>query len=126
MIKESNAVPVTKEKATREYQEFPVYDGSLEANYVDGYVPVSYEAPHSSLVRSSTWIGMGLVLSSLAGFGMLLFGLGAQSVGSQDNWDMYTIIGAVLGFGLLIAGFGLIFFGRRNLREWRARTGRND
>ncbi|AKK04072.1 membrane protein [Corynebacterium epidermidicanis] len=110
----------------REYQEFPVYENSLEANYVDGYVPVSYEAPHSSLVRSITWIGMGLVLASLAGFGTLLFGLASNTVGSQSNWDMYAMIGAVLGVGMLVVGFAAIYVGRRNLREWRARTGRKD
>ncbi|MDU0479067.1 hypothetical protein QVA66_07420 [Staphylococcus chromogenes] len=115
-----------KNDIKREYQEFPVYEGTLEANYVDGYTPVSYEAPHSSLVRTSTWVGMGLVLSSLAGFGTLLFGLAANTVGSQSNWDVYAIIGAVLGAVLLIAGFGAIFMGRSNLRAWRARTGRKD
>lgn len=107
-------------------QDFPIFEGSIESNYVEGYVPVSYEAPHSSLVRSSTWIGMGLVLASLAGFGTLIFGLGSMTVGSQENWATYAIIGGVLGLALLIGGFAAIFAGRSNLRAWRARTGRND
>lgn len=107
-------------------QDFPVYEGTIEANYVEGYHPVSYEAPHSSLLRSSTWIGMGLVLASLAGFGILIFGFGAKAVGSQENWDLYAVVGGVLAVVFLVAGFGAIFAGRSELRKWRARTGRND
>lgn len=119
------AVSATGTKNT-DYQDFPVYEGTLEANYVEGYVPVSYEAPHSSLIRTSTWVGAGLVLTSLAGFGMLIFGLASKSVSSQENWDLYTIIGVIFASICLIGGFGGIFYGRRHLREWRARTGRND
>lgn len=107
-------------------QDFPVYEGGIEAGYVEGYKPSSYDAPHSSLLKSETWIGMGLLLASLAGFGILIFGLGAKSVGSQDNWDMYALIGGILATVLLIAGFAAIFYGRRDLRVWRTRTGRND
>lgn len=109
-----------------EYQDHPVYDqGGIEASYVEGYVPVSYEAPHSSLHKSITWIGMGLVLASLAGFGTLVFGLGAMSAGSQDNWDMYAMIGGVLAAVFLIGGFGAIAAGRKDVKAWRARTGLN-
>lgn len=107
-------------------QDFPVYEGTIESTYVDGYIPVSYEAPHSSLLKSSTWIGMGLVLASLAGFGILIFGLAANTVGSQENWDLYAIIGGVAAVVLLVAGFGAIATGRKDLKAWRARTGRND
>lgn len=107
-------------------QDFPVYEGSIESNYVEGYLPVSYEAPHSSLHKSATWVGMGLVLASLAGFGILIFGLASQTVGSQDNWDMYAMIGGVVAAVLLIGGFGAIAVGRKDVKAWRARTGRND
>lgn len=107
-------------------QDFPVYEGSIESTYVDGYVPVSYEAPHSSLHKSITWIGMGLVLASLAGFGILIFALGAKSVGSQESWDMYAMIGGLLALLFLVGGFGAIAAGRKDVKAWRARTGRND
>lgn len=110
----------------KEFQDFPVYAGTIESTYVDGYVPVSYEAPHSSLLKSATWIGMGLVLASLAGFGILIFGLASNTVGSQDNWDLYSMIGGVLAAVLLIGGFGAIAVGRKDVKAWRARTGRND
>ncbi|QGU02977.1 hypothetical protein CKALI_10630 [Corynebacterium kalinowskii] len=111
---------------SKELQDFPVYEGTIESTYVDGYIPVSYEAPHSSLLKSSTWIGMGMVLASLAGFGILIFAMGAKSVGSQENWDMYAIIGGVVGTIFLLGGFGAIAAGRKDLKAWRARTGRND
>lgn len=111
---------------SRALQDFRVYEGAIEENYVEGYTPVSYEAPHSSLHRSATWIGMGLVLASLAGFGILIFALGAHSVGTQDNWDLYALIGGVIAAVCLVGGFGGIFMGRSNLRAWRARTGRKD
>lgn len=107
-------------------QDFPVYEGGIEANYVDGYLPVSYEAPHSSLHKTSTWVGMGLLLASLAGFGILIFGMGANSVGSQENWDMYAIIGGIMAAVLVVGGFGAIAMGRKDVKAWRARTGRND
>lgn len=126
MNNDSNAIAVSRMGTKHEYQEFHVYDGSLESNYVDGYIPVSYEAPHSSLIRTSTWVGMGLVLTSLAGFGILIFGMASSTVGSQENWDMYAMIGAIIAAFLLIGGAAMIHSGRSSLRAWRARTGRND
>ena len=104
-------------------QSFPVFEG--EPHYVEGYHPSSLDAQHSSLLRSSTWIGMGLILSSLAGFGGLLFGLGSWSVGSQPNWAPMAIAGAVLAVVFLVGGFGMIHHGRRYYREYAARTGRH-
>lgn len=43
---------------------YPVFT-NLTDGYIDGYDPVSLYAPHSSLQRTSTWIGMGLILSPL-------------------------------------------------------------
>ncbi|ADK28037.1 hypothetical protein LJU02_01290 [Corynebacterium pseudotuberculosis] len=108
--------------ATQETAGYPVFEGRM--HYIDGYDPASLWAPHSSLQRTSTWVGMGAILVSLAGFGALIFGLGAASVGSQDAWATYVIIGAVLGFALLIGGFLLVHHGRRNYRQYRAETGR--
>ena len=47
----------------------------MERYYEDGFVPSSYDAPHSSLHRSITWVAMGSILSSLAFFGLAIYGL---------------------------------------------------
>lgn len=46
-----------------------------EEHFVDGYVPQSLNAEYSSLHRSITWIGMGLILASLPFWGTFVFGL---------------------------------------------------
>lgn len=46
-----------------------------EEHFVDGYVPQSMNAEYSSLHRSTTWLGMGLWLASLAVWGAFIFGL---------------------------------------------------
>ncbi|MCX7445310.1 hypothetical protein OS125_08665 [Corynebacterium sp. P7003] len=104
-------------------QSFPLFEG--EPHYVEGYHPSSLDAQHSSLLRSSTWIGMGFILSSLAGFGALLYGLGSWTVASQPHWAEMTIIGAVLAVGFLVGGFWMVHHGRRYYREYAARTGRH-
>ncbi|MBI8999584.1 hypothetical protein M0E87_01890 [Corynebacterium sp. CCM 9185] len=104
-------------------RSFPLFEG--EPHYVEGYHPSSLDAQHSSLIRSSTWIGMGLLLSSLAGFGVLLFGLGTWSVGTQQNWAMMAVVGAILAVVFLVGGFWMIHHGRRYYREYAARTGRH-
>lgn len=101
---------------------YPVFEGRM--NYIDGYDPVSYYAPHSSLQKTSTWIGMGLVLTALAGLGTLVFGFGAMTVGSQELWATYALIGAVITAICVFGGFGLIHYGRRDYRKYRAETGR--
>ncbi|AZA10144.1 hypothetical protein [Corynebacterium pseudopelargi] len=108
-------------KATKS-EGYPVFEGRM--NYIDGYDPVSYYAPHSSLQKTSTWLGMGLVLTALAGLGTLVFGFGAQSVGSQEHWATYALIGAVIAGVCIVGGFGLIHYGRRDYRKYRAETGR--
>lgn len=94
-------------------------------NYIDGYTPVSYTAPHSSLERGTTWTGMGLLLVSLAGLGAVLFGLGANSVGTQtENWLLYTVIGAVFFVITAVIGSVLIWKGRAPYRKYVKETGR--
>lgn len=110
-------------------ESFPDYAPKLHDSYIDGYEPNSLGAPHSSLERASTWIGMGLVLTSLAGFGImiwmaatLIWGQGV-TVAEYDT-TLYMIIGAVFAVVSLVAGFGLIHRGRRYYREYRDTTGR--
>lgn len=101
---------------------YPVFPERME--YIDGYDPVSLEAPHSSLLRSSTWVGMGLALASLAGFGTVIFAFGANSVGSQEHWTTYLWIGAIAAVVMVVAAFLLIHSGRAAYRQYRAETGR--
>lgn len=109
--------------AASKTEGYPVFT-NLTDGYIDGYDPVSLNAPHSSLQRSSTWIGMGLVLFALAGAGTLIFAFAANTVGTQPDWQLYAIIGAVLTVAALVGGFGLIHRGRRHYRKYRAETGR--
>ncbi|MEZ2121784.1 MULTISPECIES: hypothetical protein [unclassified Corynebacterium] len=104
-------------------QSFPLFEG--EPHYVEGYHPSSLDAQHSSLLRLSTWAGMGLILASLAGFGGLVYGLGSWSVGSQPHWGTVAIIGSIIAAAFLVGGFWLIHHGRRYYREYAARTGRH-
>lgn len=112
-------------------ESFPDYAPKLHDSYIEGYEPNSLSAPHSSLERASTWIGMGLVLTSLAGFGIMIWMaatlLWGQGVATAE-WDttLLMIIGAVTAAALLVLGFGLIHRGRRYYREYVATTGRKN
>lgn len=46
-------------------ETYPEFSGKIQDTYIEGYDPVSFGAPHSSLLRTSTWVGMGLILSCL-------------------------------------------------------------
>ena len=98
-----------------------------ELVYLDGFVPSTFDAPHSSLQRSATWIGMGLILVSLAGFGAFVYGFG---VGSDDTSPMAAdgtvigIAGLIVGFVLLFGGFFLVHMGRANYRAYKKDSGR--
>ncbi|MBN9643814.1 hypothetical protein ACFSSC_00760 [Corynebacterium mendelii] len=101
---------------------YPAFDG--EPHYLEGYRPSSYDSPHSSLNLAGTWVGMGLILSSVVGIGIWVFALGAKSVGSQDSWGLFTIIGVIFMLACWIVGAALIHHSRRHFRAYRARTGR--
>lgn len=60
-------------------ETYPEFSGKIQDSYIEGYDPVSFGAPHSSLLRTSTWVGMGLVLSLLPAAGTLIWGLGADA-----------------------------------------------
>lgn len=106
----------------RDEHTFRVFEG--EPHYIDGYVPSSLDSQHSSLQRSSTWLGMGFILTSLAALGVLTFGIASETVGSQADAGLYITIGAVLVVLFLVLGFGLIHYGRRNYRAYVKATGR--
>ncbi|MBV7282526.1 MULTISPECIES: hypothetical protein [unclassified Corynebacterium] len=98
----------------------------IEDNYIEGYDPVSLEAPHSSLLKSSTWWGMGIILSSIAFSGIILFGLASGSVDSQANASTYVIVGVVATLAVLLFGVGLVKYGRRDYKAYVKRTGRHN
>lgn len=101
---------------------YPAFQG--EPHYIEGYRPCSYDSPHSSLHRGVTWLGMGLVLSSVIGIGTWVFGFGANSVGSQENWKVLVAVGFSYMFFAWFVGAALIHVGRAEFRKYKARTGR--
>ena len=109
-------------------ESFPDYSTKIHDHYIEGYEPVSLGAPHSSLERTSTWVGMGLLLVSLAGFGFAIWALGLNLFGqgaSGGNPDLYLIIGLVGGIGGVSIALGLIRYGRRYYRQYKKETGRS-
>lgn len=112
-------------------ESFPNYAPKIHEAYIEGYDPVSLGAHHSSLERSSTWIGMGLILTSLAGIGILIWVaanyLWGQGVAPAEyNLMMFFWIGLAIAVVFLVGGFGLIWRGRRFYREYRDTTGRRN
>ena len=89
----------------------------MERYYVDGYQPSSFDAPHSSLQRSLTWIGMGFWL-------LLMPGLGTIVSGTQEDGMLYLIIGIVMSVVAVVAGSACIRAGRKNYRAYKSRSGR--
>jgi len=95
--------------------------GSLDVDrYVDGYQPVSFVAPHSSLLKTSTWIGMGLILATLADIGTLVF---AAAGGAPTMNSTIFTAGIIITVVLLVSGFGLVFYGRRDWKKFSKATG---
>ncbi|MCT1449658.1 hypothetical protein [Corynebacterium sp. p3-SID1194] len=110
-------------------ESFPEYGTSIQDGYVDGYDPVSLGAPHSSLVKHITWVGMALILASLAGFGTLIYGAATTIWGhgaSEDISEMLLIVGGILTAVTLIGGFITIHAGRSGYRKYRKATGRRN
>ena len=97
---------------------------SGEPEYLDGYVPTSWDSQHSSLQRSLTWIGMALILLAAYAAGLFVYGFASDSVGSQDNGIMLGTVGAVVAVVVLLAAFASVHFGRSSYRDYKKRTGR--
>lgn len=98
-----------------------------ELGYLEGFVPSSFDAPHSSLLRTSTWIGMGMILVSLAGFGTFVYGFAIAADDYAivaDNGNMIGIIGLIAGLFFFIAGGVLVHVGRTRYRAYKKATGR--
>lgn len=96
-------------------------DIQAESQYIDGYVPSSLDAPHSSLQRSKTWVGMGFILAVIPLLGVLTFGLSSQV---QDHASLFALGGGLGAIAFFTIGAVLIHLGRRNYKEYKERTGR--
>lgn len=108
-------------------ESFPEYGTTIQHGYVDGYDPVSLGAPHSSLVKHITWVGMALIMASLAGFGTLIYGAATAIWGhgaSDDISQTLMIVGGIIAAVTLIGGFVAIRAGRSGYRNYRKETGR--
>lgn len=109
-------------------ESFPEYQARIEDTYIDGYDPVSLGAPHSSLNRISTWVAMGLILSTLFGIGLAVWGAGAMVYGfgsqTHDLAQRLLILGIAEALITVILGAILIVIGRKDYKAYRKRTGR--
>ena len=61
---------------------YPAFQG--EPHYLEGYRPVSYDSPHSSLHLAETWLGMGLIVAS----GILATVLRAKTVAAPPAEEL--------------------------------------
>ncbi|MGO3362158.1 MAG: hypothetical protein ACTIL2_06935 [Corynebacterium sp.] len=95
-----------------------------EPEYLDGYVPSSWDSQHSSLQRSLTWMSMGLILVGTYLSGVFVFGFAADSVGAQEHGVTIGIIGLVVSLVFLLGGFFAMHLGRSKYRDYKKRTGR--
>ena len=110
-------------------ENVPENGQKIQDGYIEGSDPVSLGAPHSSLVRNTTWIGMGLMLASLAGMGTLIYGAGTYiwGHGASDNITNEVLIaGAVMTVVMVIGSIILITVGRKNYKAYRKETGRRN
>lgn len=110
---------------------FPEYhSGNAEDLYIEGYDPSSLGASHSSLLKTSTWVGMGMFVVAVFVIGMSLFGAGQmlQGTGTADHDPMtFVLIGGIGGGLLLILSIVLMgFVGRKNYKTYVKRTGRRN
>lgn len=98
-----------------------------DLGYLPGFVPSSWDAPYSSMLRSATWIGMGLLLSSVAGFGAFVYGFAAGSDTTSpmaDDGNLIGTIGLIAGIVVFALGAYLIHVGRTPYHRYQKATGR--
>lgn len=113
----ATAVSGAHGEAATEKRDF----SSLDVDrYVDGYQPISLAAPHSSLLKTSTWVGMGLILASLAGIGSMVF---AAAGGAPTMNSTVMTVALIITVVLVVSGFGLVFYGRRDWKKFSKATG---
>lgn len=111
-------------------ETYPEFTGDISDNYVEGYVPNSLSAPHSSLNTTSMWVGMGLLMGTLPPAGIIIWALSVmvEPAGLQSAQQHQTLlwIGVVATIIVAVVAIVLMWIGRKGLREFRARTGRKD
>ena len=111
-------------------ETYPEFSGKIQDTYIEGYDPVSLGAPHSSLAHTQTWIAMGLILSTLFGIGLAVWGAGAMVYGfgsqTHDLAQRLLILGIVEAVVTAILGAILIVVGRKDYKAYRKRTGRRN
>ena len=113
----ATAVSGAHGEAATEKRDF----SSLDVDrYVDGYRPISLAAPHSSLLKTSTWVGLGLILASLAGIGSMVF---AAAGGAPTMNSTVMTVAIIITVVLVVSGFGLVFYGRRDWKKFSKATG---
>ena len=108
-------------------ETYPEFSGKIQDSYIEGYEPVSYGAPHSSLLRTSTWVGMGLILSLLPAAGILIWGLGTwlyPDGTAGADYQLNIIVGAISLAVIAVLAVSSVHFGRRYYRQYRKETGR--
>lgn len=96
----------------------------VEKLYVDGYQPSSLDAPHSSLHRTLTWVGMGCWLLLMPGLGTTIFGAATKVAGTQEHATEFLILGIVMSVVAVALGSLFIHMGRKNYRDYVKRSGR--
>lgn len=108
-------------------ETYPVYSAKIQDGYIEGYDVVSYEAPHSSLLKTITWVGMGLIMGILPAIGTLTFGAAAKiyPFGTSAQYaDTLIIVGAILTVVIAIAAIVMVKVGRKGYRAYHKETGR--
>ena len=109
-------------------ESFPDYQTQLQDSYIEGYDPVSLGAPHSSLLRHSTWLSMAFILAFLYGLGIFVWGLCAKFVGwgaqAQDYSSILMILGGIEMAACVILAVVLLGIGRKDYKHYRKTTGR--
>ena len=108
-------------------ETYPEFSGKIQDTYIEGYDPVSFGAPHSSLLRTSTWVGMGLILSLLPAAGILIWGLGTwlyPDGTAGADYQLNIIVGAISLAVIAVLAVSSVHFGRRYYRQYRKETGR--
>lgn len=111
-------------------ETYPEFSGEIQDTYVEGYVPNSLSAPHSSLQTTSMWVGMGLLMGSLPPAGIIIWALAVmvQPAGTQtaEQHQALLWIGIIATIIVAVIAVFLMWYGRRHLRRFRAKTGRKD
>lgn len=109
-------------------ESFPGYGTQIHDSYIEGYDPVSLSAPHSSLVRYSTWVAMAFILAFLFGLGIFVWGAGAHFVGwgaqSVDASQKLMLLGGIEMLVCAVAAAVLLVIGRKNYKNYKKTTGR--